>query len=197
MRKISRSLAVSALVLCVAVAASAQSRATKRVASTTTAPSTAPSLASFSFSTPHEAWQLGDPEPLDKVLFDGKPMPTNFRKIRETTESGAKQLFFPIAGYIMYGDENPDIKYVAAKYENGRLAAIFIQYQPGKLVMPRDGFKPMADGKSFYKTLTYVQQGDRFYVKQATSSGADDGHGELVVDTIAIYTAPVPAKTGK
>jgi hypothetical protein len=178
----------TALVCGLASPAAAQKRAA-RSAQKKAPPAAEVPLETFTFSTIHESWRLGDPEPTHSVVFDGQPLPIGSRRItRSATTTGATDLTFPISDFVFYEQdpEKPKVNSVIARYEDGKLTAIYVFYKPQSYALARDGFAPMANGKSFYKTLASRKGDDTTYLKQAVSNGLDDPSGGLWVETIAI-----------
>jgi hypothetical protein len=156
----------------------------------------------FAISTPSERWTLGDPQPSGSVSFAGKSLTFEERMIAESkTGTGGTQLLFPVAWFEPYQANNPELRYVIVKYDAGKATTVIAEYQRQRFALPRDGFNPTADGKSFYKDLNFVVKGDRAFVKQAISRGEEDGKGNLWIDSVLIYsaahTAPTPTKGPK
>jgi hypothetical protein len=176
-----------ALVFVLSGSATAQKRAVRGV--TKKAPTVEVAKEAFTFSTKHEAWALGDPEPTNSVLFDGNPLPVGSRRLTKTTaSSGVTDITFPVSDYVFYEQDGAktDVQSVIGRYERGRLTAIYVFYKPQTVNMPRDGFAPMANGKSYYKTIVSVQSDNGTYMKQAISNGLNHPSGGLWIDTIAI-----------
>jgi hypothetical protein len=195
------------LVFGLAGSAAAQKRASRAGAKKAPAAPQVP-LETFSFSTNHETWALGDPEPAATILFDGQPLPVGSRRLsRSVTNTGAVDITFPISGFVLYTGpgEKTDVDSVIARYEGGKLTGIYVYYKPRTYSLPNDGFTAMANGKGLYKTIASRQQENATYLKQAVSNSGSDPNGGLWVDTIAISafkqtsTAAKPAesRTGK
>jgi hypothetical protein len=192
----------TALVLSLADSATAQKRAARGSAARGPAVKEAAvevSQGAFTVSTKHETWKLGDLEPTESVIFDGAPLPIGSRRLTRTkTSNGATDITFPVADYVFYEQDEAksDIQSVVGRYEAGRLTAIYVFYKPQTVAMPRDGFALMANGKSLYKTIVSVQNGNGTYLKQAISYGANHPNGGLWIDTLAISNVrPVAAKS--
>src|SRR5262245_51086167 len=134
MRRTSVLFIATTLVFGLAGSALAQKRSVRGMTNVAKkAPSVEVSKEAFTFSTQHEAWALGDPEPTDSVIFDGSPLSLKSRRLtKSTTSPGVTDITFPVGDYIFYEQDGTkvDVQSVVGRYERGKLTAIYVFYKP-------------------------------------------------------------------
>ena len=185
---------ITCAILAAQAAATQSSRANTQ--SSTVAPPAVPVAEAFSISTSSEKWALDDPVPIDTVQFGGKKITYQERQVTATVAPGGeRQLVFPVSWYGPYQGIQGDLKFIVVRYDNKRARTIMAEYERDRLSMPKSDFKYDASGKRYYRDISFVRQGGMMYIKQALSSGTEDGKGNYWVDAIVMYSVddPTPA----
>lgn len=145
----------------------------------------------FALVTPFERWSLEDPLPTTGVVFDGKALTADQRRVNKSVASdGDDQWLFPVSWYEPYAGQPPSIKYVVVKYKAGKACNVMAEYLPQTYALPKADFAAHPDGKSFYCDMAIARQNGLMYLKQAISTGKDDGHDRYWVDFVVLYCIP-------
>ena len=142
----------------------------------------------FSISTTAENWTIDQPVSKVSCRFDNASMPFDQRQVNIVPiGENENQYLFPVSWFEPYQGKDPALKYVVVKTKNGQIYSIMAEFLPKRFSLPSEGFEPYTDGKSLYKDVAVYRKDGSVYLKQAVTSGEQDGQGGYYVDIMVIY----------